>query len=72
MQTEFLNKNNDALHASLEGLVQEAENKFIRGLFQASKQSSSRGKLNFISISSKFKTHLQELMNKLDSTVSNF
>ena len=74
LQSEFLNKNNDALHASLEGLIQEAENKFIRGLFLSSStnQSSSRGKLNFISISSKFKTQLQELMNKLDSTGTNF
>lgn len=52
--------------------MQEAQNKFIRGLFATSGESShsARGKLSFISVASKFKTQLQELMDKLTSTVS--
>ncbi|XP_076028705.1 myosin heavy chain 95F jaguar isoform X2 [Oratosquilla oratoria] len=70
---QFLEKNNDALHASLEALVQEAKNKFIQGLFMASEPSSSiRGKLAFISVASKFKTQLMELMDKLGGTGTNF
>lgn len=71
LQAQFLEKNNDALHASLEALVQEAQNKFLQGLFAASGEShSARGKLSFISVASKFKSQLQELMDKLGSTVS--
>ncbi|KAK7077209.1 Unconventional myosin-VI [Halocaridina rubra] len=70
---QFLEKNNDALHASLEALVQEAQNKFIQGLFAASGEShSARGKLSFISVASKFKSQLQELMDKLGSAGTNF
>ncbi|XP_069956344.1 unconventional myosin-VI isoform X2 [Cherax quadricarinatus] len=70
---QFLEKNNDALHASLEALVQEAQNKFIQGLFAASVEShSARGKLSFISVASKFRSQLQELMDKLSSTGTNF
>nr|XP_027213444.1 unconventional myosin-VI-like isoform X1 [Penaeus vannamei] len=70
---QFLEKNNDALHASLEALVQEAQNKFLQGLFAASGEShSARGKLSFISVASKFKLQLQELMDKLGSTGTNF
>ncbi|XP_066985117.1 myosin heavy chain 95F isoform X5 [Macrobrachium rosenbergii] len=70
---QFLEKNNDALHASLEALVQEAQNKFIQGLFASSGEShSARGKLSFISVASKFKLQLQELMDKLASTGTNF
>ncbi|KAB7501722.1 Unconventional myosin-VI, partial [Armadillidium nasatum] len=74
-QTEqFLGKNNDALHASLEALVQESEEKFIQNLFTNNSEvkQPTRGKLTFISIASKFKTHLQELMDKLASTGTNF
>lgn len=75
-QAQFLEKNNDALHASLEGLVQESQDPFVRALFVPASSSSSeaphhaRRKLNYISIASKFKAQLQELMDKLASTVS--
>ncbi|CAF3977976.1 unnamed protein product [Rotaria sordida] len=49
---QFIEKNNDALHASLLILIQES------------------GKLNFISVGSKFRSQLTDLMNKLRSTVS--
>ncbi|XP_037909530.1 myosin heavy chain 95F isoform X1 [Hermetia illucens] len=68
---QFIEKNNDALHASLEGLVQESSNKFLNSLFSSS-NSTSRGKLNFISVGSKFKTQLSELMDKLEKNGTNF
>lgn len=67
-QAQFIEKNNDALHASLEGLVQESKNAFVQGLFRSSSQQ--KGKLTFISVGSKFKTQLEELMEKLRGTVS--
>ncbi|KAL5282800.1 MYO6 family protein [Megaselia abdita] len=69
---QFIEKNNDALHASLEGLVQECENPLLKSLFPSGLSSSSRGKLNFISVGSKFKTQLAELMEKLESNGTNF
>ncbi|XP_046405363.1 myosin heavy chain 95F isoform X2 [Ischnura elegans] len=69
--SQFIEKNNDALHASLEGLVQESRNPFLKALF-ASLNTQQKGKLNFISVGSKFKTQLGELMDKLKSTGTNF
>lgn len=66
---QFIEKNNDALHASLEVLVQESANPLLKVLF-ASGSSVSRGKLNFISVGSKFKTQLGELMDKLEKNVN--
>jgi len=69
----FIEKNNDALHASLEGLIQESKNPFLQGLFASScNTSQQKGKLTFISVGSKFKTQLGELMDKLRSTGTNF
>ncbi len=54
----FIEKNNDALHASLEALVQECRNPFVQALFlggadgdvgQQQQQQQRQGKLNFIS-----------------------
>lgn len=67
-ENQFIEKNNDALHASLEGLVQESANPLLKVLF-ASGSSVARGKLNFISVGSKFKTQLGELMDKLEKNV---
>merc|ERR1719297_290305 len=50
----------------------ECKNKFIQKLFQAAASPENRGKLNFISVGSKFKTQLGELMEKLRSTGTNF
>lgn len=66
---QFIEKNNDALHASLEGLVQECENPLLKQLFPSGSNTSVRGKLNFISVGSKFKTQLGELMEKLEQNV---
>ena len=69
---QFIEKNNDALHASLEGLVQECKNTFIMDLFNQGGKSSVQGKLTFISVGNKFKTQLGELMEKLRSTGTSF
>ncbi len=68
--SQFIEKNNDALHTSLECLVQESGNSLIRKIF--ANVSSAKGKLNFISVGSKFKTQLQELMDKLTKNGTNF
>lgn len=59
------------MHASLEALVQESANPLIKSLFSGKNNNvSSKGKLNFISVGSKFKTQLGELMEKLERNVS--
>ncbi|KAF1374811.1 hypothetical protein PFLUV_G00232960 [Perca fluviatilis] len=74
--TRFVEKNNDALHMSLEGLVSESKDKFVRELFENSitnKDSKQKaGKLGFISVGNKFKTQLNLLLEKLRSTGSSF
>ncbi|CAF1034350.1 unnamed protein product [Rotaria sordida] len=70
---QFIEKNNDALHASLLILVQESRNSFIKNLFpKAPEREQSAGKLNFISVGSKFRSQLADLMNKLRSTGISF
>ncbi|XP_070491235.1 myosin heavy chain 95F isoform X2 [Chironomus tepperi] len=68
---QFIEKNNDALHASLECLVQESGNPLMKQIFQ-NNSTSTKGKLSFISVGSKFKSQLQELMNKLEKNGTNF
>ena len=58
------------MHASLECLVQESENHFLKNLFSSG--NAIKGKLNFISVGSKFKTQLGELMEKLEKNGTNF
>ncbi|XP_068614701.1 unconventional myosin-VI-like [Brachionichthys hirsutus] len=74
--TRFVEKNNDALHMSLESLVCESKDKFVRELFENStttKDSKQKaGKLGFISVGNKFKTQLNLLLEKLRSTGSSF
>lgn len=59
LQTRFVEKNNDALHMSLESLVCESKDKFVQELFENSnstKDSKQKsGKLGFISVGNKFK-----------------
>lgn len=58
-QTKFVEKNNDALHMSLECLVSESKDLFVRQLFQNSNNGKDvkqkAGKLGFISVGNKFK-----------------
>ncbi|KAL7872353.1 hypothetical protein SRHO_G00073360 [Serrasalmus rhombeus] len=74
--SEFVEKNNDALHMSLESLVSESKDRFIRELFENSINSKDvkqkAGKLGFISVGNKFKTQLNILLEKLRSTGSSF
>jgi myosin-6 len=71
---QFIEKNNDALHSSLAFLVHECQNKFIQELFAAESDATRQasGKLNFISVGSKFRAQLTELLEKLRSTGTNF
>ncbi|TRY59149.1 hypothetical protein DNTS_032400 [Danionella cerebrum] len=74
--TQFVEKNNDALHMSLACLVSESKDKFIGHLFENSNHSrdskQKAGKLSFISVGNKFKTQLNILLEKLHSTGSSF
>ncbi|XP_063079267.1 myosin VIa isoform X2 [Engraulis encrasicolus] len=74
--TKFVEKNNDALHMSLESMVSESKDRFVRELFENSnntKDSKQKaGKLSFISVGNKFKTQLNILLDKLRSTGSSF
>uniref|UniRef100_A0A336MXX1 CSON006069 protein n=1 Tax=Culicoides sonorensis TaxID=179676 RepID=A0A336MXX1_CULSO len=69
---QFIEKNNDALHSSLEALVQECSNPLLKKLFEAKNSSTTKGKLSFISVGSKFKTQLSDLMQKLEQNGTNF
>uniref|UniRef100_A0A1I8GZ60 Unconventional myosin-6 n=1 Tax=Macrostomum lignano TaxID=282301 RepID=A0A1I8GZ60_9PLAT len=85
---QFIEKNNDALHASLEAIVKQSSSGLVRSLFDdaaggvgatVAADGSVRkaggggskigtGKLAFISVGSKFKAQLAQLMDKLRST----
>lgn len=82
--SQFIDKNNDALHLSLEQLVQTTRNPLLRKLFESSANTSApaqqkggrvggrvgdAGKLGFVSVASKFRSQLDLLMGKLRSTV---
>ncbi len=61
------------MHANLEGLILESKNPFLQNLFENGSDlstSMNKGKLTFISVGSKFRMQLSELMEKLKSTVS--
>ncbi len=48
------------------GLFQECTNRFISNLFvNGDNSESQKGKLTFVSVGSKFKRQLEELMEKL-------
>ncbi|XP_037541957.1 myosin VIa [Nematolebias whitei] len=73
--TKFVEKNNDALHMSLECLVSESKDRFVRELFENNNNKDLKqkaGKLSFISVGNKFKTQLNLLLEKLRSTGSSF
>ncbi|XP_055307856.1 myosin heavy chain 95F-like [Sitodiplosis mosellana] len=71
--SQFIDKNNDPLHGSLEVLLQESANPFVKQLFTAKNDSASlRGKLNLISIGSKLKSEMSELMEKLEQNATNY
>ena len=82
-QNQFIEKNNDALHFSLEVLVTQSRNALVKQVFTTTgasgganggdserQMSQKAGKLTFISVGSKFRSQLTTLMDKLRSTVS--
>ncbi|KAI0989237.1 hypothetical protein GJ496_004880 [Pomphorhynchus laevis] len=71
---EFIDKNNDAIHASLLMAVQEGtQSDFLRNLFEHhGDQTMDEGKLNFISVGSKFKSQLNGLLERLYNTGTSF
>lgn len=69
---QFIEKNNDALHASLEFLVQESNSALVKQLFQNVDNNNAKGKLNFISVGAKFQSQLSQLMEKLKDNGTNF
>ncbi|XP_033635781.1 unconventional myosin-VI-like [Asterias rubens] len=70
--SEFIEKNNDALHSSLEHLIQEGKDEYVKSLFPGPPALPFISKLAFESIGMKFKTQLNLLMDKLNSTGSSF
>lgn len=73
LQEQFLDKNNDALHSNLVFLVAESTNGLVKHMYSGSSDTpakSGTGKLNFVSVGSKFRSQLQLLLEKLRSTVS--
>ncbi len=70
----FIDKNNDALTADLAFLMDSSKDPFVRTLFEAdpNEPKPQKGKLAFISLGTKFKSALEKLMEKLNSTRSNF
>jgi len=81
LQDQFIEKNNDALHLSLETLVLQSKNDLLRRIFETEETAKTSvvqstaahapGKLSFISVGSKFRSQLTLLMEKLRSTVRN-
>ncbi|CAF4765369.1 unnamed protein product [Pieris macdunnoughi] len=69
---QFIEKNNDALHASLEFLIQESRNALVQQLFETTDNNNAKGKLNFISVGAKFQSQLSQLMDKLKENGTNF
>ncbi|KIH53003.1 myosin head, partial [Ancylostoma duodenale] len=73
---QFLDKNNDTLHNSLEFLVEQSSVTFIRSLFEGSHapepapgKRSSGGRLQAVSVGGKFRSQLTVLLEKLRNTV---
>lgn len=78
----FIEKNSDALHGSLSELMTEANHQLVRDLFTKDtglnngsngvSAKATTGKLAFVSVGSRFRTQLAELMSKLNSTGTHF
>ena len=64
----FVDKNNDALHDSLEQLMLESKDPMIKELVAENVDKKATGKLIFISIGANFRKQLAKLM---DRTVEN-
>ncbi|CAD5118005.1 DgyrCDS6746 [Dimorphilus gyrociliatus] len=72
---QFIEKNNDALHFSLEMIISESKSPLVKEICSPdpnAKKVQTKGKLAFISVGSKFRTQLSTLMEKLRSTGTSF
>ncbi|RCN45917.1 myosin head [Ancylostoma caninum] len=76
---QFLDKNNDTLHNSLEFLVEQSSVVFIRSLFEGSHapepapgRRSSTSRLQAASVGAKFRSQLTVLLEKLRNTGTHF
>ncbi|PIO61362.1 hypothetical protein TELCIR_17116, partial [Teladorsagia circumcincta] len=76
---QFLEKNNDTLHNSLEFLVEQSSVKFIRNLFEGSHapepapgRRGGGGRLQAATVGGKFRTQLTVLLEKLKETGTHF
>jgi len=71
---DFIDKNNDALTVDLAFMMDGSKDPFIRELFVPGPNDPvpTRGKLTLISLGTKFKAALARLLEKLNSTRSNF
>eukprot|EP00117_Sycon_ciliatum_P026166 scpid15712/ scgid21542/ Unconventional myosin-VI; Unconventional myosin-6 len=75
--TQFMEKNNDALHDNLELLMQESSDPLIQKLFPmrspaTESKKPGKSKLIFASIADKFRAQLKQLLEKLNSTGAAF
>ncbi|XP_077972837.1 unconventional myosin-VI-like isoform X3 [Styela clava] len=62
---QFVEKNNDALHHSLEVLISSSQDQLVRRLFENGNAKSTKGKLSFISVGTKFK--INQTLRKVNS-----
>uniref|UniRef100_A0A7I4XXY4 Myosin heavy chain 95F n=2 Tax=Haemonchus contortus TaxID=6289 RepID=A0A7I4XXY4_HAECO len=76
---QFLDKNNDTLHNSLEFLVEQSSVPFIRNLFEGSHapepapgRRSGSGRLQAATVGGKFRSQLTILLEKLRETGTHF
>jgi len=72
--SDFIDKNNDALTHDLYQLMSNSKDPFIKAIFEPKpgEKIPQKGKLALISLGTKFKKQLNELMEKLNSTRANF
>ena len=69
-QKEFIDKNNDALHSSLEALIQESKDDFIRSLYPEEPTVAHIQKLAFESVGNKFKVQFVDSHQGLKGDIS--
>jgi len=71
---DFMDKNNDALSYDAWAMMQTSKDPFLKALFtpKEGEVAPKQGKLALSSLGTKFKAALKDLMQKLQSTRSNF
>ncbi|XP_076818401.1 unconventional myosin-VI-like isoform X1 [Clavelina lepadiformis] len=64
---QFVEKNNDALHNSLEQLVCSSSHNLVRQIFEHNAAKANKGKLAFISVGNKFKMNATSSQARVSS-----